>query len=103
MTILGFVLKLSGIYPPELRSVNIDAKWVYRKGLLSVYRCTAGVVESVIQSTYVNLLGVIKRMFHLKLLTTGESSRMAMKWTVDMMVVSVVVLFAIFLVYLFGT
>nr|WP_242521752.1 Na(+)/H(+) antiporter subunit D [Motiliproteus sp. SC1-56] len=26
-------LKLSGIYPPELRSVNIDAEWVYRRGL----------------------------------------------------------------------
>lgn len=24
-------LKLSGIYPPELRSVNLDAEWVYRK------------------------------------------------------------------------
>ena len=101
---LAFVwLKLSGIYPPELRSVNIDAEWVYRKGLLSVYRCTAGVVESVIQTTYGNLLGVIKRMFHLIKLTTGESSRMAKEWTVDMMVVSVVVLFAIFLVFLFGT
>ena len=24
-------LKLSGIYPPELKSVNIDAEWIYRK------------------------------------------------------------------------
>jgi multicomponent Na+:H+ antiporter subunit D len=24
-------LKLSGIYPPELRSVNIDAEWIYRR------------------------------------------------------------------------
>ncbi len=24
-------LKLSGLYPPELRSVNLDAEWVYRK------------------------------------------------------------------------
>jgi multicomponent Na+:H+ antiporter subunit D len=26
------VLKLTGLYPPELRSVNIDAEWSYRKG-----------------------------------------------------------------------
>ena len=24
-------LKLSGIYPPELRSVNLDSDWVYRR------------------------------------------------------------------------
>ena len=29
---LAFVwLKLAGIYPPELKSVNIDAEWIYRK------------------------------------------------------------------------
>jgi multicomponent Na+:H+ antiporter subunit D len=26
-------LKLSGIYPPELKGINIDADWVYRRGL----------------------------------------------------------------------
>ena len=24
-------LKLSGLYPPELRSVNLDAEWIYRR------------------------------------------------------------------------
>lgn len=29
---LAFVwLKLAGIYPPELKSVNVDAEWIYRK------------------------------------------------------------------------
>jgi len=26
-------LKLTGLYPPELRSVNVDADWVYRRGI----------------------------------------------------------------------
>ncbi|MDA0789816.1 MAG: Na(+)/H(+) antiporter subunit D [Proteobacteria bacterium] len=31
---LAFVwLQLQGIYPPELRSVNLDAEWTYRRGL----------------------------------------------------------------------
>ncbi len=31
---LAFVwLNLKGLYPPELRSVNIDAEWAYRRGL----------------------------------------------------------------------
>ena len=39
---LAFVwLKLSGIYPPELRSVNIDVEWVYRKGLFAAYNTSA--------------------------------------------------------------
>jgi len=26
-------LKLSGLYPPELRSTNVDAEWIYRRGI----------------------------------------------------------------------
>jgi len=31
-------LKLSGLYPPELPGINIDAEWAYRKGLPTVVR-----------------------------------------------------------------
>ncbi len=31
-------LKLAGIYPPELRSVNLDFDWVYRRLIPSAYR-----------------------------------------------------------------
>ena len=34
-------LKLSGIYPPELRSVNLDADWFYRKGLRRLNRAVS--------------------------------------------------------------
>jgi multicomponent Na+:H+ antiporter subunit D len=40
-------LKLTGIYPPELRSVNLDAEWVYRRllprGLAGTAAALAGV------------------------------------------------------------
>ena len=32
------VLKLTGIYPPELRSVNLDVDWFYRRMLPAVWR-----------------------------------------------------------------
>jgi len=32
------LLLLAGIYPPEIRSVNLDADWVYRRGGVLVYR-----------------------------------------------------------------
>ncbi len=34
-------LKLSGIYPPELRSVNLDADWFYRNGLQRLNRAAS--------------------------------------------------------------
>ena len=33
-------LKLSHIYPPELRSVNLDAEWVYRRLVPDAARAT---------------------------------------------------------------
>ena len=32
------LLLLAGIYPPEIRSVNVDADWIYRKGCRQIYR-----------------------------------------------------------------
>jgi len=32
------VLKVTGIYPAELRSTNLDVDWIYRKGLPSLFR-----------------------------------------------------------------
>jgi len=35
-------LKLSGIYPPELKSVNLDAEWIYRRVLPDAARSLLG-------------------------------------------------------------
>ena len=40
-------LKLSGLYPPELRSVNLDAEWMYRRLGPRAVRAFAGVVGSI--------------------------------------------------------
>ena len=32
------LLLLAGIYPAEIRSVNVDADWIYRKGCRQIYR-----------------------------------------------------------------
>ena len=37
-------LRQSGIYPPELRSVNLDVEWFYRRLAPGVYNAVAGVV-----------------------------------------------------------
>lgn len=39
---LAFVwLQKRGLYPPELRSINIDAEWIYRKLLPTVWQATS--------------------------------------------------------------
>jgi multicomponent Na+:H+ antiporter subunit D len=32
------LLLLAGIYPPEIRSINVDADWFYRRGCRQIYR-----------------------------------------------------------------
>jgi multicomponent Na+:H+ antiporter subunit D len=32
------LLLLAGIYPPEIRSINVDADWIYRRGCRQIYR-----------------------------------------------------------------
>ena len=45
-------LKLQGIYPPELRSVNLDVDWLYRKLLPAMVRKTLRVVEPIRDRIY---------------------------------------------------
>ena len=98
---LAFVwLQLSGIYPPELRSVNIDAEWVYRKGFVVAGRWLTIATQAVIASTYSILLGLIDRVYRMILNTTGLNSRVAREWTVDLAVAIVVLLFSIFVIFL---
>ena len=49
---LAFVwLQKQGLYPPELRSINIDAEWVYRK----IFPCTWNVIKNM----YCSIAGYI--------------------------------------------
>ena len=45
-------LKLQGIYPPELRSVNLDVDWLYRKLLPATVRKIVRVVEPIRDRIY---------------------------------------------------
>ena len=41
------LLLLSGIYPAEIRAVNLDADWVYRKGARGFYRLADGTLNTL--------------------------------------------------------
>ena len=98
---LAFVwLKLSGIYPPELRSTNIDAEWIYRKGLVVAGRQISVAVKTCIEKTYALLIALINRIYQTIIQTAGQHSKLAKEWTVDLTVAVVVVLFSIFAIFL---
>ena len=58
---LAFVwLNLKGLYPPELRSTNLDVEWLYRKPLPAFYRAISGWVfawQDVLRGHTRTLLG----------------------------------------------
>ena len=98
---LAFVwLKLSGIYPPELRSTNIDAEWIYRKGLVVVGRNVSVATKTCVEKTYALLIALINRIYQTIIQTAGQHSKLAKEWTVDFTVAVVVVLFSIFAIFL---
>lgn len=100
---LAFVwLKLSGIYPPELRGINIDAEWVYRKGLYKAYKVLAALMQNIINDIYALLIGLMKQIFLRIDRSTQVVSRLAKETTIDVMVLGVLILFAGFLFLIFG-
>ncbi len=75
---LAFVwLKLSGIYPPELRSTNIDAEWIYRRGARLIYRHASAMVSASIQACYARLIGSCRSTLNFAIGKYGESSNSA--------------------------
>jgi len=59
---LAFTLLLmSGIYPSEIRSVNIDADWIYRKGSKLLYRITDSGLNGLNRATAGIVLNGITR------------------------------------------
>lgn len=61
-------LKLSGIYPPELKSLNIDAEWVYRRLLPRVILNACSAFSSIYNSVQCRVIGwnqqVLELIFH---------------------------------------
>ena len=95
-------LKLSGLYPPELVSVNIDAEWVYRRlAPRAVRRLVAGIdgLGGALRTYSVRRLEyAIDRIvyrYH------GPESYLARTWQTGSMVLLVIVLLGAYLVFYF--
>lgn len=97
---LAFVwLKLTGIYPPELISTNLDADWLYRKLVPTflkngnaLYRRICTPIRQALHRSGDVLIGLTQRWY-------GENSSLGGVQTVGATIAIALLLFAIILVW----
>jgi len=92
------VLMWTRIYPPELKSVNLDTDWIYRRLLPRISNALIGLISTAYYAT-ARIAGIraeraIRTSFHL----TGPHSTLARTWEIGSSALWVMVLLAICLV-----
>jgi multicomponent Na+:H+ antiporter subunit D len=92
------VLKLTGIYPPELRSVNLDVDWFYRRPLAAIVRGggnLCGVIRDGVIDTGKSLVGLVIAVIHFGYGPSGVAARTLLSSTAIAIVI--VLLFTLLL------
>ena len=93
------VLVRTGIYPPELRSVNLDFDWIHRKFLPAVTARAWGTLER----SWECLNGLLARQFEILIRALsrhhGPHGKLAATWPTGSMVLWVTVLLAACLIF----
>ncbi len=98
---LGFVwLKISKLGPPDLRSVNLDVDWIYRKFLPESIRCALGLLIA----DYGRLKRFFCDLFHQYIMGGlirhhGPHGILARAWPIGSMVLWVAVLLFFYLIF----
>jgi multicomponent Na+:H+ antiporter subunit D len=94
-------LKLSGLYPPEMRAVNIDAEWVYRwLGPRALNQLTHVFIRWHAR-TRIGFLRHLGNLFGRLFLYHGPQGILARTWATGSMVLWVVILLGIYLLAYF--
>ncbi len=91
-------LKLSGLYPPEMRSVNIDAEWLYRWLEPRVVYVVSRTLDRWHQHRRIDVLRHIGHFIGTLFLYHGPQGILARTWATGSMVLWVVILLGIYLV-----
>jgi len=76
------VLMRSGIYPPELRSVNLDSDWIYRRFLPKVVGLARGGLASLQQASERVAESWLRRMLAVVFHYHGPSGLLARTWPI---------------------
>jgi multicomponent Na+:H+ antiporter subunit D len=91
-------LKLSGLYPPEIRAINIDVEWSYRwLGPRAINRVTQALSRWHLHSR-IGFLRHLGNFFGTLFLYHGPQGILARTWATGSMVLWVVILLGIYLI-----
>ena len=87
------------IYPAEIRSVNLDADWVYRRAAVKVTRFTGSVVGAADGAVRRAVLGTVRRTMRGAFRAHGPRGILARTWPAGSMVLWVSILLSAFLLF----
>lgn len=92
------ILKLTGVYPPELRSVNLDFDWFYRKPLFTTvaYLYRAG-SQMRVRSSYIVLTTLDRLISQIRSLC-GSSGPLGRSWSTGSMAIWATILLGVYLI-----
>jgi multicomponent Na+:H+ antiporter subunit D len=97
---LAFVfLQKTGLYPPELRSVNLDFDWTYRRALPTVIGWAIKVGRVVTDAIMVPIRGLLHRTYRLVYRLHGPEGVFARTWTTGSIAFWAVVFLCGYLLY----
>ena len=92
------VLYRNGIHPPEIRAVNIDTDWTYRKAGPAVLRYLHAVAGASAAFFNMQLSGWIGSAFDRFHHSTGPEGRLAQRWPTGAMVLWIAILLGVTMV-----
>ncbi len=90
-------LKLQGIYPPELRAVNLDFDWTYRRLLPGAYRHLLGALQPLDHAIRQGTTGMVRDTIAALFRQHGPRGLLARTWPTGSMVLWVAVLLGAYL------
>ena len=95
------VLKLTGIYPPELRSVNLDVDWLYRRMLPVSVNAVQRIGAAALDAFFAIAKGLVRMTIALAYLLHGPQGVFARAWLTSTNVALISLLLTAYLLFFY--
>ena len=97
---MAFVwLNLKGLYPPELRSTNLDAEWIYRRLAPRLWMGMQNVVVALYQTIIGAVIKVLEQALKFVVAYTQPSAILARGWSISAMLMALLMTMILVLVF----
>jgi multicomponent Na+:H+ antiporter subunit D len=100
---LAFVfLQKTGLYPPELRSTNLDFDWTYRGALPALVRGSVSLGRVVVDAIRIPIRALVDSIYRLVYRLNGPEGVFARTWTTGSIAFWAVIVLCGYLLYFLG-